>query len=132
METTWKYVKPLEDSGAIKSFLKQQKVSLPDSLIDIMEKNNGGRPSEKDIITKSHKEYVFKSMLSYNKDDKETIYSVYPELFKETNLFPIASDAAGNFICYDLKSKRYALYNHEIGKSEDIEEIVFDDLESKE
>lgn len=120
MELTWKYVKPLNDPAAVKSFLQKYNVGLPASLIEIMEKYNGGRPSEKTIMTASNKEYVFKSMLSYNRTDKETIYSIYPDVFKETSWFPFASDAAGNFICYDLKKKKCILYNHETNQSEDI------------
>ena len=123
MEITWKYVKPLVDSNCIRTFLKEHKIILPNGLIDILEKNNGGRPDNRDIRTIEGKEYVFKSMLSYNLEDKETIYMVYPELFEDTGLYPIASDAAGNFICYDLKTKKYKLYNHETGVAEDIIEI---------
>lgn len=103
---------------------KKHKVSLPFSLIEIMEKYNGGRPSEKAILTDTNWEYVFKSMLSYNEDDKESIYSIYPALFKETDLFPFASDAAGNFICFDLRTKKYLLYNHESDKCENIIEMT--------
>ena len=120
MELTWKYVKPLNDPTAVKSFLQKHNVSLPASLIEIIEKYNGGRPSEKIIVTADNNEYVFKSLLSFNRTDKETIYSIYPDVLKETNLFPFASDAAGNFICYDLKKKKTILYNHETAQSEDI------------
>ena len=124
MENTWKYIKPLDDPSAVKSFLKAYNVVLPDKLIESIEIFNGGRPSEKQIITSSKREYVFKSMLSYNAKDKETIYSVFPELFKDTHLFPFASDAAGNFICYDLKQKRCVLLNHESNQTETIIEMV--------
>ncbi len=126
MGITWKYVKPLREANAVKNFLEQHGVNLPARLIEIMENYNGGRPSEKAIITASQREYVFKSMLSYNRNDKETIYCVYPDLFKESSLFPIASDSAGNFICYDLKLKMYALYNHETDQCEAITNNIFE------
>ncbi len=124
MEITWKYVKPLKDPKAVKSFLAKYKIDLPTSLVDIMEKYNGGRPSDKVVVTDTKREYVFKSMLSYNSDDKETIYKIYPDLFKETDWFPFASDAAGNFICYDVKKKKCVLYNHETDKGEAITEMA--------
>lgn len=124
MELTWKYVKPLNDPAAVKKFLDKHKVCLPASLIEIMEKYNGGRPSDKTIITDTNREYVFKSLLSYNEVDKETVYSVYPELFKDTNWFPFASDAAGNFICYDMKKEIYVLYNHETDQGENITKMA--------
>lgn len=120
MKLTWKYDKPLNDSMAVKIFLEKYKVRLPSSLIEVMEKHNGGRPSEKTIVTATNQEYVFKAMLSYNEGDKETIYSIYPELFKGKKSFPFASDSAGNFICYDTVSKKYVFYNHET----DTEEII--------
>ena len=72
MELSWKYDKPLNNPIAVKSFLDKNSIILPDSLIEIMEKHNGGRPSDKAIITDTNQEYVFKAMLSYNEGDKET------------------------------------------------------------
>ena len=126
MDITWKYVKPLNDSTAVNCFLDKYNVSLPTSLIEIIEKFNGGRPSEKTILTADAHEYVFKSLLSYNRTDQETIYSIYPDLFKETDWFPFASDAAGNFICYDLKKKKCVLYNHETERGEDITQMALE------
>lgn len=97
---------------------------LPDKLIESMEQFNGGRPPEKQIITSSQREYVFKAMLSFNEKDRETIYSIYPRFFEGSNLFPIASDAAGNFICYDLKIRKFVLLNHENNQTELITEMV--------
>lgn len=124
MEITWKYIKPLKDPSAVKNYLKAHKVDLPQRLIKSIEQFNGGRPSEKQIITSSKREYVFKSMLSYNQTDRETIYSVFPDLFKGTHLFPFASDAAGNFICYDMKMKQCVLLNHESNQAETIIKMV--------
>ena len=118
METIWKYVKPLNNPLAVKQFLKAYNIELPQRLIESMEDHNAGRPSKKRIITSTGREYVFKAMLSYNRQDKETIFNVYPELFQGTSWFPVASDAAGNFVCFDLKSKKYILLNHETGEGE--------------
>ena len=63
-------------------------------------------------------------MLSYNEDDKETIYSIYPKLFKGTALFPFASDAAGNMICYNQSTQKYVLLNHETYREEDIIDLA--------
>ena len=115
---TWKYVKPLKNRSAVNDFLSKYNVALPKELIQIIETYNGGRPSIKDIHTSTGREYVFKSLLSYNPGDKETIYSVYPDLFKKSDLFPIGTDAAGNFICYEINSKQYILLNHETNAKE--------------
>ena len=120
MSITWKYVKPLQDINAVKAFLEANNIQLPNQLIELIENNNGGRPSEKTIVTDANREYVFKSLLSYNNGDLETIYSYYPDLFIDTPLYPIGSDAAGNFICFDYKANKYVLLNHETNSIERI------------
>ena len=121
----WKYVKPLKNELAVQTFLNQCNVILPDELVSVIETYNGGRPEEKEIVTDAGREYVFKSLLSYNQDDKETIYTIYPELFIDSYLFPIGSDSAGDFICYDLKKQRLVLLNHETNKIEIIIKMPF-------
>ncbi len=125
MKTNWKYVKPLDSADAVIDFTKRYNVSLPKNLIKILTDYNGGRPSDKEICTVNGDEYVFKSLLSYNKTDKETIYSFYPKLFKETTLYPIGFESSGSFVCYDTKKKRYVVKNHETDEEELITEIPF-------
>lgn len=116
----WKYVKPINNSTAIDSFLAEHGINIPADLLEILKHFNGGRPSQKRVLTSAGNEYVFKSLLSYNSTDLETIYNVFP-LFEESTLFPVGSDAAGNFICFDQSSGKYALCNHE---NDEIERIV--------
>ena len=103
----WKYVKELKDKDLVLSFLKSKGVKLPAEVIELIEMHNGGRPLRKCFDTNKHKECVFKSLLSYNPDDLETIYKVYKKgcdtNFIEMKLYPIALDPFGNFICVDLK-----------------------------
>jgi len=99
---TWKYVKPLNEEKVVEDFLVNNHISLPGEIIGCIKENNGGRPSKDTFDTSKRKEREFKALLSYNKTDKETIYSCYPNVFKSKGLFPIASDSAGNFICVDV------------------------------
>lgn len=103
----WKYVKVLENKDLVNIFLSKYGVKLPKTVKELIEKYNGGRPSKKCFDTDIHKECVFKTLLSYNPKDIETIYKVYKEgsdtKFIEMKLYPIASDPFGNFICVDLK-----------------------------
>ena len=98
--TTWKYVKPLQSKNAVTDYLAAVGVELPQPLVSLLTLYNGGRPSSKDFYTVGGHEYVFKSLLSYNENDLETVYRIYPDLFQGTQLYPIGSDPAGNFICY--------------------------------
>ena len=117
-EMTWKYVKPLKKSDAVDSFLRKYSITLPKELVKCIANNNGGRPSEKLFDTNKGKEYVFKSLLSYNDDDVECIYRVYPRLFEGTSLYPIGTDASGNFVCFDTVEEKYILLKHETNSKE--------------
>lgn len=121
----WKYIKPLKDEKAVEDFLDCNNVRLPLEIIDCIKENNGGRPINEAFDTTVSKERVFKSLLSYNKSDKETIYACYSNVFKNKNLFPIASDPAGNFICVDLKNNN-AIVFFELESSE--KEFISDDF----
>lgn len=130
MKTTWKYVKPLEDSRSVEKYLDKYKITLPKDIISVLTESNGGRPQPNNsIITESQKEYVFKALLSYNKNDRENIYNIYPALFENTSLYPIGSDTAGNFLCFDTDSKKYVLWirdeNHETAYIETVTNMPF-------
>ncbi len=121
-DITWKYVKPLQDVNVVEEFLTDKGIELPQTLVDCLKENNGGRPSVKVFDTDVRKEYVFKNLLSYNEADVENIYDIYP-LFKNSQYYPIGMDSSGNFVCYDLTVRRYILFNHE---TDDVEIIKFD------
>ena len=125
MGVTWKYVKSLNDANSVRDYLRKCGVVLPDALIVLLEENNGGRPSDKTIVTSDGNEHVFKSLYSYNDGDRDSVYPIYSQLFKATSLYPIASDSAGNIVCYDCEKEKYILYNHESNETEVITEICF-------
>lgn len=125
MNITWKYIKPLENSLAVKNYLIEQQVVLPVDLVELLEKCNGGRPSDKTIITDTSNEYVFKSLFSFNKKDTGSIYNIYPDLFGDSALFPFGSDSSGNIICFNTKSQSFVLYNHETDRIEKIIDAPF-------
>lgn len=118
MSISWKYVKPLKEGSKVKEYVRKNRLDLPDDLIHLLESNNGGRPSDKTIQTDAGMEYVFKNLFSFNEEDIETIYKIYPVVLGDTSLFPFGSDSAGNLTCYDMESGKYVLYNHETGNAE--------------
>ncbi len=118
-QITWKYVKPLEDENSTDLFLAKNSIELPSDVLECVKENNGGRPQLKAFDTDKSKERVFKALLSYNLEDKESIYNIYLKEFKNKGLFPFASDVAGNFICINLKSdNEIVLVEHESGRIE--------------
>lgn len=119
MNQRWKYVKELQNKQAVTDFETQHNVVFPDDLKEWILKNNGGRPYNSTIDTEKTKSRVFKSLLSFNPDDKETIFTVYDVLQKEDkSLLPFASDPSGNFFC--IKNGKIVLWLHETGTIENV------------
>ncbi len=117
---TWKYVKELKDKQSVKKYLAEKGISLDSKLIETIETNNGGRPSSKVFDTSDAKERMFKSLLSYNKDDLETIFDNYNDEndIKKNGLFPFAIDPAGSYICVDLKDNSIVYFDTDVEKKE--------------
>lgn len=110
-EISWKYVKALKNVGAVDDFEKKHSIVLPKDLKGIILKYNGGRPSCKYYDTDSEKDKEFKTLLSFNEDDIETIYKHFPLDSSDKTLVPFASDPAGNY--FVVKGMKIYLWNHE-------------------
>lgn len=108
---TWKYVKPLKQPNAVADFENRAGVSLPEDLKECILRCNGGRPSSRFYDIKGSRNKEFKSLLSYNVDDLETVYKRYPVESRYKNLVPFASDPAGNLLV--LKDGEVCFWNHE-------------------
>lgn len=109
----WKRVKPLKDR--IEDLEKDYSVMVPSELKEFILLHNGGRPSLDIIKTESGKEVEVKSLLSFNREDPETIYNVigyFIEQYKGT-LLPIASEPSGDYFCLDLNDFKIIYWEHE-------------------
>ena len=74
--------------------------------------------------TQNYKEKVLKSILSYNKEDKENIY-MFDDIFSK-GYIPFAISEFGDLICIDNKSGNIKLYMHE----QDVFEYVCEKIEN--
>jgi len=110
-DITWKYVKELKNTAAIDEFEKKHDFSYPQDLKQILIKYNGGRPSSKYYDLPNEKDKEFKTLLSFNETDIETVYKYYPLDSSDKSLIPFASDPAGNF--FVLKNNKVYLWEHE-------------------
>ena len=110
-EIIWKYVKPLKNINAIEKFEKEHSILFPLDLKGILTKFNGGRPSLKYYDTKTERDKEFKTLLSFNEEDIETIYKHYPLDSSDKTLVPFASGPAGNY--FVVKDEKIYLWNHE-------------------
>lgn len=118
---TWNYVKPLKNDNAVECFEADNGLKLPPDIIACVKQNNGGRPDKKVFDTEVSKGRLMKSLLSFNKDDLETVYDAMDILKNENaKLVPIATDPGGNYICYDTIQHDIVLWLHETNTTERI------------
>ena len=118
----WKYVKSINDSKSIENIEQKFNVKIPVDLKYIIIKYNGARPLKNIFDTQNSKERVFKSLLSYNKEDKENIY-IYDELFHR-GYIPFAITPSGDLLCINKENQNVELYLHET----DIFELICSDI----
>lgn len=125
----WKYVKPLKSVKNIDDFECLVKYAFPNDFRKCVIENNGGRPEFRCFNTDKANERVLKSFLSFNKDDKETVWKMYEWSKDElANRFvPFAIDNFGNLICFDADNDHIVFLNHETLVIENIKD-TFDDF----
>jgi len=116
----WKYVKPLEDVSLIQKLEQFAGYSFPDSFLDCIKKYNGGRPSHKTFQTERtiKTERTLKRFLSFNPDDRESIWDALEWDFYDDKYIPFAIDNFGNIICFHTETNKIYFINHETGKCE--------------
>lgn len=116
-ESKWKYVKKLINNDNIQRFEQKIHRDLPIDFKETVALFNGGRPDKSNVLI-DNKERILKSLLSFNKEDKENIFAVYEwvESQLERNLIPFAIDPAGNYFCFEytnFKNVSIVFWNHE-------------------
>ena len=120
----WKYIQAT-NTECIEKVEKDFFVNLPRDLKDIILKFNNGRPENSTFDTDKSTGRQFKKLLSFNREDRENVYSFVDIVRQFDNeLFPIADDPAGNFIC--LKNSEIVFLNIESGETEFIANSITD------
>ena len=106
----------------MKDFESTFKFEFPDSFKEIVSNYNGGRPERDVYDTDKTKERTIKSLLSFNKDDKETIWKI-AEWNKDelkSDYVAFAIDHFGNLICFSVRDKSIIFMDMETLKTETI------------
>ena len=118
----WKYVKPLTTEKHIDDFECMVRYAFPDDFRKCVKEHNGGFPEFCCFDTERAKERALKSFLSFNKDDRETVWKLY-EWSKEMlgdRYVPFALDNFGNLICFDADNDHIVFLDHETAQAERI------------
>lgn len=111
----WKYVKPLKSEDLLNDYEKLTEYKLPKDFRKFVIELNGGRPERKGFSTNTDKNRELKSFLSFNPNDKETVWQAYEWLKDEfgNKYLAFAIDNFGNVICFDTDNGNVVFLNHE-------------------
>ena len=112
--TDWKYIKPLSNEESIAAFERMTAFALPESFKVCVKQYNGARPKCRAFDTEKQIKREMKSLLSFNRDDRETVWGMYDASYTEHKgqYIPFAIDHFGNLICFD-RSGQIVFIDHE-------------------
>ncbi len=109
--TDWKYKIDLLDDAVFEEIENDRNISIPDYLTDFIKTNNAATPSEYRFKL-NDEEKIFGAVLSYNKDDTDTVFTAL-SVIENTRLLPFAIDPFGNYICFDTDGQNVVFWDHE-------------------
>ena len=120
----WKYIKPLESESSIKEFEEKYSFEFPESFRDIVSEYNGAYPETDIYDTDKTKERTFKSLLSFNREDKMNIWKIAEWNSNELDnkYIAFATDQFGNLICFSISDKSVVFMDMETLSTETIAE----------
>lgn len=115
IDMNYKYVKPVKSAKLLDDYKDLTGYELPKDFRNFVIEFNGGRPERKGFSTSTGESRELKSFLSFNPDDKETVWKVY-EAFEDKlkqKYLPFAIDNFGNYICFNTENNNIVFLNHE-------------------
>ena len=111
----WKYVKPLESEKLIDDFESLAGYIFPTEFRECVLRYNGGRPERRGFDTDKNAARELKSFLSFNHNDRETMWKIFAWNKAELSnkYIPFAIDNFGNLICFNADNDKVVFVNHE-------------------
>ena len=97
----WTFSSPLSDSAAIAALESNYGIVIPAELKKIIQSHNGAHPTPDRCTIPKWGTTNVKMLLSYNRDDPETIYDVIDYFMTRTHkrLIPFATDSGSGYFC---------------------------------
>lgn len=120
----WKFVIPLQTEDLINRYEEFSGYKFPDTFKEIVKNFNAGKPENWIIDLESGNRILVKKLLSFNTDDKDSIWNIIPE----EDILPFMIDAFGNHICFN-KNNNEIIYVQKSGIKEYIADNIEDFLE---
>ena len=121
---SWIHNNPLDSPEVLANFENDYGITLPSSFKVFVTINNYAAPLPDSVIIKGFGETDVKRLLSFNREDTETVYQVI-DYFSKLDLIPFAPDSYGNYFC--LSDKTVVFWNHETDVQYDLQ-CTFDEF----
>ena len=124
----WDFVLPLEDDSILDNFEIDYAYRIPEDLRQLIIKNNAGMP-EQNIFDSPREGMVLAGLLSFNKNDDQTVYMVLNNFIEngKIKMLPFGTDGFGNIIC--MKDDKVVFWSHETEDTKIIANSLDDFLE---
>lgn len=116
----WLYVKPLTSPSLIETFERSVGYTFCPAFKDCVAKYNGGRPQRNVFDTDKTKGRVLKTFLSFNPDDRETVWQAIEWECVQPGFIPFTVTVFGDLICFAKADDRVVLLNHESDMIENV------------
>lgn len=125
----WSFVLPLESESSIERYETLTKYMLPASFKECVRRFNGGYPSDECFDTDKAEERAMKSLLSFNQETGENVWTMYRLNCKDygERYIPFAIDNFGNLICFDRTDDSVVFLDDEVLEVEYVADS-FDDF----
>ena len=120
----WKFVIPLQTAELINKYEEFSGYKFTDAFKEIIMNYNAGRPEKWIIDLESGNRILVKKLLSFNPDDKDSIWNIVPD----EDMLPFMLDSFGNHICLN-KNNNEILFIKKTGQKEYIADNIEDFLE---
>lgn len=100
-DIVWSFSTTLNDVNSINDVESKFVITLPHELKDIIINNNGGYPSKSKVSIPGFGETDMKMLLSFNKEDAETVYDIMDYFAKKYHgrVIPFAVDSGSGYFC---------------------------------
>lgn len=128
-EIKWDFVITLNKEENIDEIQNKLNIKMPEELIDLIKKYNGGYPNKTSCNIKDYGTTDFKCLLSYNEQDDENVYDVIDYFIDKYNgeILPFACDSGDGYYCISDKGIIYVNNDKSYFVSENINKFLFKD-----
>lgn len=122
----WNNIDTLQSLTLVDDFGDVMNYMFCEKFIHTITRANGGVPDKRNFDTDKIKGRKIKTFLSFNHEDKKTVWKAAASESLLDRQVPFAADCFGNLVCFDADTDKVIFINYEDKSME----LIADDFES--